>query len=525
MVRPRIVRKWSDLSRAEQLSFASPEERAQFFNSLSKEQLEDLTYDWTFWGRPKQLPPPGDWGTWMLRAGRGFGKTRSGMGGTQQRAMEERRWIALVARTPADARDYMIEGPGGFLDAVRHNVKPSDRPAFEPSKRRLTWPNGSWATIFSDEEPDQLRGFSGDTAWLDEFGKFRNPERCWDMLRFGMRECSKDKPRIIITTTPRPLPVIRMIEAMPSTVTVTGSSYENESNLDPAWFTDVVLQYEGTTLGRQEIYADLLDPEDSGIIKRSWFKLWPANKPLPRFEQVIISLDTAFTERTMDKDSREPDPTACGVYGLFTQDKYRVPGDRSTSRQKYQVMVLDCWDEFLGFPDLIERVRKEMKVAYGEVDAPVVRPLYGSPLVRGQGRRPDLLLIEDKGSGISLRQQMERESVPAYAYNPGRLDKLQRLHLISHVVKAGLVWLVESETQHKKPKTWTEPLLEQLCSFAGEGSIKHDDHVDQFTQAIRVMLDKHLVAVFEEPERDPYAADDRPWARPLIKPAVNPYAA
>lgn len=165
-------------------------------------------------------------------------------------------WIALVARTPADARDYMIEGPGGFLK----NVHPKYRPKYEPSKRRLTWPNGSWATIYSDEEPDQTRGFSGSTAWIDEFGKFQNPVDTWDNLQFGMREVTAgDRPRVLITTTPRPMKILRDIEKMKSTVVVIGSSYDNKANLDPAWFEGLVEKYEGTRLGRQEIAAEILD--------------------------------------------------------------------------------------------------------------------------------------------------------------------------------------------------------------------------------------------------------------------------
>jgi phage terminase large subunit-like protein len=146
---------------------------------------DELNWDWNFWARPKQLAPPGDWATWVISAGRGFGKTRAGAGWVHGRAMAvPKRWIAMVARTPADARDYMVEGPGGLL----RNTAPDERPNYESSKRRLTWPNGSWATIYSDEEPDQLRGFSGDTAWLDEFAKFKNAKDGWDNLQFGMRE-------------------------------------------------------------------------------------------------------------------------------------------------------------------------------------------------------------------------------------------------------------------------------------------------------------------------------------------------
>ena len=144
---------------------------------------------------------------------------------------------------------------------------------YEPSKRRLTWPNGSWATIYSDDEPDQVRGFSGDTAWLDEFAKFKNAKPFWDNLQFGMREASADRPRRLITTTPRPLRVLQEIEALPSTVTVTGTSYENQANLDPSWFSDTIAPYAGTRLGRQEITAEYIDDAPGALWQRAMFEV------------------------------------------------------------------------------------------------------------------------------------------------------------------------------------------------------------------------------------------------------------
>jgi hypothetical protein len=183
-----------------------------------------------------------------------------------------RRWIALVAKTPADARDYMIEGPAGIL----RNVPPSEKPLYEPSKRRLTWSNESWATVYSSEEADQLRGFSGDTAWLDEFGKYPNPREVWDNLQFGMREVSSDQPRVCITTTPRPLPILEELEADPTTVTVHGSSYENRANLAPTWFTQTLAKYEGTLLGRQEIHGERLDEVEGRVYSSFSVKPFPA---------------------------------------------------------------------------------------------------------------------------------------------------------------------------------------------------------------------------------------------------------
>ena len=149
------------------------------------------------------------------------------------------------------------------------NTHPSERPLYEPSKRRLTWSNGSWATIFSDEEPDQLRGFSGDTAWIDEFAKFSNPQECWDCLAFGMREASSDRPRILISTTPRPIAILNQIEKMPTTIVVVGSSYENKSNLDPSWFKDILSVYSGTRIGRQEIEAEILSDIPNALWTRA----------------------------------------------------------------------------------------------------------------------------------------------------------------------------------------------------------------------------------------------------------------
>lgn len=252
--------------------------------------------DWRFWARPKQLPPPGDWDTWVIRAGRGFGKTRSGAGWIHERAMQHpKRWMALIARNAADARDYMIEGPGGLLK----NCPKSQLPHYEPSKRRVTWPNGSWATIYTDEEPDQLRGFSGDTAWLDEFAKYKHPEALWDNLNFGMREPSGDQPRRLITTTPRPLEVLKLIEADPRTRVVVGNSYENRANLDPKWFDKTLSKYKGTRLGRQEIEAEILSDVPGALWSRRQLdaERFDASRhgSLPTFVRIIVAVDPSTT--------------------------------------------------------------------------------------------------------------------------------------------------------------------------------------------------------------------------------------
>lgn len=265
--------------------------RRELLASLSDEETADLLYDWEFWARPDQLPPPGDWSTWLVRAGRGFGKTRLGGGWVHKRAMAEKRWIAIVAKTPADARDYCIEGPGGILS----NVRPDEKPDFHATKRRLTWPNGSHATIYSDEVPDQLRGYSGDTAWLDEFAKYKHPDDVWSNLAFGMREASADRPRRLITTTPRPLKVMREIELDPGTVTVTGTSDANRLNLDPSWYAVVIDKYRNTRLGRQEILGEYLDDMPGALWRRDDLERYRVERAPESLRRVVVAVDPAIT--------------------------------------------------------------------------------------------------------------------------------------------------------------------------------------------------------------------------------------
>lgn len=262
-----------EFSEMERLRALPEAERDAVLEQMPPEEKARNAYSWRFRARPKQLPPRvnpktglNDWITWIVRAGRGFGKTRTGAGWVHERAMEQAgRQIALVARTPADARDYMLIGPGGLLK----NTPPEERPQYIAGNRAVIWPNGSRGIIYSDEVPDQLRGFSGDTAWLDEFAKYKHPQETWDNLNFGMREISRDQPRILITTTPRPLKILREIEALTSTVVVTGSSFENRANLDPRWFAQVLSRYAGTRLGRQEIEAEIIDDMPGALWTRT----------------------------------------------------------------------------------------------------------------------------------------------------------------------------------------------------------------------------------------------------------------
>jgi len=244
-----------------------------------------------WWARASQLPPAGAWRAWLLLAGRGFGKSRTG-------AEQVREWVwldgyrrlALVGPTAADVRDVMVEGESGLLSVG----PPQFRPRYEPSKRRLTWPNGAIATTYSADEPERLRGPQHDAAWCDELAVWRYPE-AWDMLMFGLR-LGRD-PRVVITTTPKPGKLIRELLAAPTTVVTRGSSYENRDNLAEAFFGQIVRKYEGTRLGRQELNAEILDDVPGALWTRGLLEelRWPAAKELPDFSRVVVAIDPAVT--------------------------------------------------------------------------------------------------------------------------------------------------------------------------------------------------------------------------------------
>lgn len=262
--------------------------RNELIGALTREQAEALIYDWRLWARPSQLPRPGDWRVWLLLAGRGFGKTRTGAELVRARlGARQARRIALVAPTAADARDVMVEGESGLLAIA----PPRDRPLYEPSKRRVTWPNGAVATLFSADEPGRLRGPQHDFAWCDELAAWRYPE-AWDMLLFGLRLGTD--PRAVVTTTPRPIPLIRKLLADPSVAVTHGTTAENRDNLAPAFLEQIVRRYQGTRLGRQELDAELLDDVPGALWNRGVIEAARVARA-PEMTRIVVAIDPAAT--------------------------------------------------------------------------------------------------------------------------------------------------------------------------------------------------------------------------------------
>lgn len=486
-------------SQKELLACLPQEAQDEFLESLSEQECEALIYDWEFNARPKQLEGFHftDWNYWLILAGRGFGKTRTGAEWVRDQVNNKgKRRIGIIAPTGADLRDVIVEGESGILACCAGDK--DNLPQYEPTKRRITWKNGAIATLFSAEEPERLRGPQHDAIWMDEIAGWANGnaetiQRTWDMAMFGMR--LGKHPQCCITTTPKPIPLVQMFvkwsrDPSKKMLITTGSSYENQANLAPT-FMNQIAQYEGTTLGRQEIHAEVLDLEESGIIKRAWFKKWPAKRPLPYFLYIIQSYDTAYTEKTNN------DPTACTSWGVFEDDN-----------KNFSVMLLDAWSDHLKYPDLRKKVQEEFKAKYGGDPNDFSKP----------GQSPDIVLIEEKGSGITLIQDLNRTNVPVRAYNPGKMDKVQRLHAVSHLPCNGRVYIPESKKVDGEFVTWSADFINEVCIFPLS---LHDDYTDTFSQMLALLRDQNWLTI--EPKEEPDDHVDQEYHEKRQR--GNPYAA
>ncbi len=321
----RPTRKW--FSEAELLALQPESIREAAIASLSTEQCESLNWDWKFQGRPNQWLPgsPGaehsrtDWRFWLVQAGRGFGKTRTGGETCKEWAKDKNARILFVAPTGAEIRETMIEGPSGLLSCYPENQKPQ----WEASKHLITFPSGAIGITRSAEEPERLRGPQFTKFWFDELAACQYAQKAWDQIMFGFR---LPTPTLqgLITTTPKPLDVIKAIRAKTQTVITRGSSYENEANLSPDFFKDVIEPYEGTRLGRQEIEGELLEDTPGALwtqdmIDSTRIELWQ----MPPLVRVVIAIDPAVTA------SETSDETGIGAAGIGANGHVYVLEDAS----------------------------------------------------------------------------------------------------------------------------------------------------------------------------------------------------
>lgn len=253
------------ISTALELRALPIEEQKVYLQRLDSRSLEVLMHDWVFWQRPNQSIPgdvnpktaDGTWQIWLIDAGRGFGKTRTGAETTRQWT-KNFKYVNLVGATADDARDIMIEGESGILACCRRD----ERPEYKKSERKLLWPNGAVSLIFTADEPDRARGKQSEKLWADEVAAWRYRD-AWDQLMLGLR--LGKSPQCVATTTPRPIPLIKEILADPFTLVTSGTTYDNRANLATQFFNRIIKKYEGTRLGRQELNAELLDVNPNAL--------------------------------------------------------------------------------------------------------------------------------------------------------------------------------------------------------------------------------------------------------------------
>ena len=280
----------------EQLADLDAARRAEIVAGLSTDEVLDLLYAWRLWARPNQVAPVGiagdptkPWDYWLILAGRGFGKTRSGAEWVHEQIAAGVKRIALVARTAADIRDVVVEGESGIL-ATAH---PARRPTWNPSKRRLTWPNGAIATTFSAKEPNSLRGPQYEKAWCDELASWQYGQETWAQLQMVLRLGAH--PQVCITTTPRPSPLIKKLVADPCCVVTRGSTFDNKANLPASTLAKLEREHGNTRLGRQELFAEILDDNPGA--------LWQADRieqlrvrTAPPLVRIVVAVDPSATE-------------------------------------------------------------------------------------------------------------------------------------------------------------------------------------------------------------------------------------
>jgi len=464
-----------------------------------------------------QVVPPGQWSNWLALAGRGSGKTRLGaewIGMNAAMAAAGDRSL-VMAPTKGDIREVLFEGDSGLLRSIPPSLIKYYHKSPSPEMMLC---NGALIGGKAAVSFERTRGPQWSRAWADELAAWGedgkvDPDEVWDTMVMSVR-LGKDT-RILATTTPKPKPLIRRLLADTDTVVTTASTHVNLDNLSPE-FARRILKYAGTKIGRQEIYAELIDAEDGGIIKREWLNMWPASKPRPEFEYIVTSLDTAFSEESYNKKKQTSDPSASSTWGCF---RYKgKPG----------IMLLDCWHERLGLPDLVDKVKLESGSRYGTSDkGPQIAPSSVPKWVKGPRPKPitgkgiDVIVIEGKASGKSLRQYLAKAGIMTQEFNPGRADKLTRGHVVSPIASNGIIWIPESNSRPGKFMTWAEPLVEQLCSYNGPGSVLHDDLYDTTTQAWRV-IDWQWLHHLEEAQRVKNSPEVP--QQPQRRPTTNPYS-
>ena len=302
--------------------FMTLTEIADMIRSLDTSEAYKLKYDYDFWARPTQRLPGGTWRCWFLKGGRGSGKTWTGANVVKKWAKDFER-ILIIGRTAYDVRDTMIEGQSGILA-----LSPKQwRPEYEPSKRRLTWPNGAQALLRSADEPDSVRGPQFHKAWGDEGASWRYGKETWDNVMLALR--LGDDPQIVMTSTPRPIKFVKDIIKLPTTVVTTDSTYANIENLAESWANDIIRMYRGTRTGLQELEGRVLDDNPYALWTRAKLDETRVHRT-PELDEIVVAVDPMVADLTaaeIRNEGRIEYDTEKSETGIIVVGRVGIKGD------------------------------------------------------------------------------------------------------------------------------------------------------------------------------------------------------
>jgi phage terminase large subunit-like protein len=412
---------------------------------------------WTFpHARADQRPPPWQerWRTWLIGSGRGGGKTETGARLTHRVANKVPRMILIGATSP-DLRETMVEGVSGILATA----PPGEMPKWEPSKKKLTWPNGAIATGFSAEEPDRLRGPQSGFIWGDEWAHFPDPKAVWDNALFGMR--LGNPSHVLVTTTPKPIEWLKELIKDEETRFTRVATYANLYNLDPAYRKLVIDKYEGTRQGRQELHGELLEDVEGS--------LWTADmivrgKAPEHFERIVVAVDPAGTANARSDETGiivigleagiayvlhdftgKYSPAAWGSKAWWAHEKYQA--DCIVAEKNYGAdMVRHVLDGATG-----ERARIHL------VQSRRGKALRAEPMVTHYERKR----VVHCGDLTKLEDEM-LTWVPGEGPSPNRVDAL--VHGLTELLRGGGYGLISNPNDllPKRPPTGGRPPLRGL---------------------------------------------------------------
>ena len=311
---------------ADDLRHLPPAKVKKLLTELGPAKVDELQHDWSFWGRDAQFPPTdNEWNTWLINAGRGFGKTRCGAEWVREQVKLGHKRIACVASTNSDIERVMVKGESGFLSVCWKNDKDNKGkhmgfPEWSPTKRSLTWANGAKVEFYSAEEPERLRGPQFSAAWCDELAAWNKDMDTWQMLQFCLR--LGKHPRVCVTTTPKPTKLMRELLKNPKTVVTSGSTFDNSANLADTYLVAVRDQYEGTRIGRQELYAEVLEEAEGALWTTETLDAASIkHEDVPDLARIVVALDPAVTANA------ESDMTGIVVAGVDINGIAYVLGD------------------------------------------------------------------------------------------------------------------------------------------------------------------------------------------------------